>query len=101
MKEYASWIDVPDADISEGRVDAGRLGGSDAGALLAPLIRVHSGASKPDDAFVAVSYRDHWFWIDDRDIDSKKAFYFLMLMFSFSEQGDTGQAAPVFTIPTN
>jgi hypothetical protein len=30
--------------------------------------------------FVDVSYRDHGFFIDDRDVLSKRTFYFLMLM---------------------
>jgi hypothetical protein len=32
------------------------------------LIRVHSSTSKPDAsvAFVAVPYRNYWFWVDDR-----------------------------------
>jgi len=62
---------------------------------------VHNGVSKPDDAFVAVSYRDHWFWIDDRDIYSKAMFQFLMILFSFTERGESEQMAPVITVPTN
>ena len=66
-----------------------------------PLIQVHNGSSKPDDAFVSVSYRDRFFWIDDRDIHSKSMFFFLMILFSFTERGVSGQAAPILTVPTN
>jgi hypothetical protein len=62
---------------------------------------VLSSVSEPEDAFIAVPYRDHWFFIDDRDIWSKRTFYFLMLMFSFTERSDSAQAMPVLTVPTN
>jgi len=101
MSEYASYIEVPDSDIAEGRVNAPARESAETENDFPPLIRVHSGASKPDDAFVAVPYRKHWFWIDDRDLSSKRTFFFLMVMFSFTERGDAGQAAPVLTVPTN
>jgi hypothetical protein len=101
MSEYASYIEVPPSDISEGRVYAPKRDSSEAKARFPPLIRVCSGASEPEDSFVAVSYRKHWFWIDDRDLNSKSSFYFLMLMFSSTERGGTGQAAPIITVPTN
>ena len=100
MAEYAACIDVPESDIAEGRVYAAKQGGAEMEARL-PLIRVHNGTLKPYGAFVAVSYRDHWFWIDDRDLHSKVMFNFLMTLFSFTERGDSAQAAPVITVPTN
>jgi hypothetical protein len=97
MIELASYIDVPAKDIEEGRVAKF----SDKNASdMPPLIRIHSGASRPEDALVAVPYRDNWFWIDDTDIDSKRMFSFLMLLFSLTETGEkTG--APIVTVPTN
>ena len=101
MVEYAAYIDVPESDISEGRVYAAKQDSAETEAQFPPLSRVHNGASKPDDAFVAVSYRDHWFWIDDRDIYSKAMFQFLMTLFSFTERGESEQMAPIITVPTN
>lgn len=100
MTEYASYIDVPESDISEGRVYAVKQGCAEKDHLP-PLIRVRNGTSEPDKAYVAVPYRDSWFWIDDRDIHSKAMFYFLMLLFSFTERGVGDQVAPVITVPTN
>ena len=100
MVEYAAYIDVPESDISEGRVYAAKQESAETEAQFPPLTRVHNGASKPDDAFVAVSYRDHWFWIDDRDIYSKVMFNFLMTLFSFTERGESEQMAPIITVPT-
>jgi len=101
MSEFAAYIDVPESDISEGRVYAAKRASAETKAQFPPLARVHNGVSKPDDAFVAVSYRDHWFWIDDRDIYSKAMFQFLMILFSFTERGESEQMAPVITVPTN
>jgi len=101
LSEYASFIDVPESHISGGRVVATEHDNPATAAGFPPLIQVHNGTSKPEDAFVAVPYRDHWFWIDDRDIFSKSTFYFLMIMFSFTERGVSGQAAPILTVPTN
>lgn len=101
MIEYAAYIDVPQADIVEERVYASNNGNTEAGTHVPPLTKVHSGTSKPEDAFVSVFYRDHWFWIDDRDIYSKAMFQFLMTLFSFTESGESERMAPVITVPTN
>jgi hypothetical protein len=46
---------------------------------------VRRASSRPEDALVAVRYRDHRFWIDDRDVASKRVFSLLMRIFSFSD----------------
>ena len=71
-------------------------------AFLAPrpgrvLGEEADGGLAPPDAYVAVPYRDHWFWIDDRDLASKRMFSFLLFMFSLAESGRAPQA-PVVTI---
>jgi hypothetical protein len=55
---------------------------------------------QPSDAYAAVRYRDHWFWIDDRDLASKRAFTFLRIFSSIAETGSVPQV-PVLTIPAN
>lgn len=101
MSGYAAYIEVPDSDILEGRVVETRREESHNGSQLPPLIRVHCSPSKPDDVYISVPYRDHWFYIDDRDIESKQSFSFLMVMFSFTERGDIANMRPVLTVPTN
>ena len=101
MTDYASYIEVPQADVVEGRVHGADAGADETESQFPPLIRVRSAKSAPDDAFIDVSYRGHSFYIDDRDLHSKRLFYFLMLMFSFTERSEHSQAKPVLTVPTN
>jgi hypothetical protein len=47
----------------------------------------------------AVPYRGHWFYVDDRDMASKRLFTFLMFIFTLVEAPGR-EGAPVLTIPT-
>jgi hypothetical protein len=99
LQELASYIDVPETHVAEQRAAPNLVDDTEIAGDIPPLICVRSDSEKPADAFVAVQYRDHWFWIDDRDFTSKKMFSFLMFLFSLAETG-TPQQAPVLTIPT-
>jgi hypothetical protein len=98
LVDIASFIAVPEAHVQERRVtptDEPEVG---PGGPIRPLVRILSSSEKPNDAFVAVPYRDHWYWIDDRDLPSKGLFSFLMFMFTLVETGDKA-APPIVTIP--
>ena len=94
--ELASYVEVPEEHISEGRTYESFLDQMDVSAAFGPLIAVDSDKSKPADDFIAVRYHDHWFWIEDTDLRSKRTFAFLWLLFSFTET-EKGYA-PVVTI---
>jgi hypothetical protein len=96
--DLASYIEAPPKHVEEKRVNPTIAEQFSAGTPLPPLLRIHSSSSKPDDAFVSVSYRDHWFWLDDRDMFSKRMFSFLMFVFTLVETGDKAPA-PLVTIP--
>jgi hypothetical protein len=96
--EMASYIDVPEVHLAEGRSYETILDQMDVSAEFGPLIEIHSDESKPRDAYVAVHYHDYWFWIDDRDLRSKRMFSFLLLLFAFTEKESA--IAPLVTIPT-
>jgi hypothetical protein len=101
MTAFAAGIETPPADMAGIHMDeAWQRKGLDK-SHSRPWIHVKNSASKPDAAFVAVHYRDYWFWIDDRDIHSKSMFNFLMILFSFTERGKQEAEAPVITVPTN
>ena len=58
----------------------------------------YEGNASPPNAYAALRYRDHWFWIDDRDMQSKTLFNVLLLIFSLTETGGP-QASPIVTVP--
>lgn len=96
LVELASYINVPEEDIKEGRV---RSTLQETAPGIDPLIRIHSSDHKPKHAFVAIKYRGGWFWIDDRDFASKRMLSFIMMLFSLTETGPGG-TAPIVTVPT-
>lgn len=97
MIDYASYIDVPDSDVAEGRVFRTERS-EETLRMFPPVLRVSQGTARPQDAYVSVKYRDRWFWIDDRDRISKQMLTFLMMSFTLTEGAST-TAAPVVTIP--
>ena len=95
--DLASHIDVPEVDLAEGSV-YGLQRTPEQERMFPPLLTVRCGPSAPGNAYVSVNYRNHWFWIEDRDRQSKQMFTFSMFLFSLTETG-TAQAAPIVTIP--
>jgi len=101
LVELSSGVDVPAQHLAEGRARPlqKEQGGSE-GQNPYPVARIMAGDAPPADAYVAVRYRSHWFWIDDRDLASKRAFSFLKIFSSIAETGVVPQQ-PVLTIPAN
>jgi hypothetical protein len=97
LVDFASYIDVPAADIAEGCVYQPQRT-PEQERLFPSLLNVRHGSSRPPTAHVSIRYRNQWFWIDDRDHQSKGILSFLMMMFSLTENVGT-QSAPVVTVP--
>jgi len=116
MSIMASQTDVPAEDVAEGRATPGwedlpdnaesvsKAPASQGGETIANaahavrLIRIRCDKSEPADAFVKIPYRGHWFWIDDRDLKSKRVFSFMMLLFTLADTGER-ENLPLITIP--
>jgi hypothetical protein len=96
--DLSSFITVPEAHVLEHRVGPTHEDAGGPEGPIRPLIRIGSAAARPNDAFAAVRYRDHWFAIDDHDMPSKRLFTFLMFLFTLVETGGK-EGAPVVTIP--
>ena len=92
LVELAGCIDVPSEHVAGGKTYA-----TSEENRAHTFIRVRSGTSKPSDAFVTVSYRGCWFWIDDGDFASKRMLSLMMMFFSLVETGG-GAGAPVVTV---
>jgi len=68
--------------------------------VLGDLFRVRSTAARhrPKTAQIAVRYKDHWFYIDDSDRDTKSTFSLLMEV-SRLELAAQPKQSPLLTIP--
>jgi hypothetical protein len=102
MTFLAQHIDVPESHVRAGlvRMTLGPDGKPfDWNELSQGLFHVHSGTSEPASAYLKVEYRDHWFWIDDTDLDAKGTYTLLAQLFSLQAATGRIQGAPVLTIP--
>jgi len=94
MNELAWRIDVPQEHIDDGRTSSTFL---ETEADTAPLIRIHHSKERPADSYVAVPNRDYWFYIDDRDVLSKRTFAMVQIVLSLTDSGETARG-PVVSI---
>jgi hypothetical protein len=69
--------------------------------VTAGLFTVHSVRQhlRPKNAYVAVKYRDYWYYIDDRDADSKITFALMLTMTRVNLLGVRKSGAPALTLP--
>ncbi|MGX1125781.1 hypothetical protein [Pseudomonas sp. HLS-6 TE3448] len=98
--ELAATAEVPPIHLQEGRANPAPPEPDPNSLWDQPLVRIHSSATRPADAYAAIPYRGYWFWIDDRDMRSKSEFLFILILFSLAETGVAPQA-PVITVPAN
>jgi hypothetical protein len=96
--DLASYIDVPETSAVERRTFPTPAPEVVNGAPVPPLIRISSSSHNPGDVFAAVPYHQDWYWIDDKDLPSKRLFSFIMFLFTLTETGDK-QGAPIITVP--
>jgi hypothetical protein len=96
--EVSALIMVPEEHVHENRASPGVYDEIDTEHKERSRIKILSDSNEPEDAFVAVYFRDHWFFIDDRDFRSKRMFSFLMFIFTLVESG-ASEKAPTITIP--
>ena len=94
IRNLAWQIDVPDEHVASGRTTT--TFSSSREGYQAPM-HVRFAKSHPDNAYVSVQAHDHWFYIDQDDRQSKRAFSFLELLLTLAESQVPGQA-PLITI---
>ncbi len=96
LTESAAYILVPEEHVQEGRTRANRTVAED-DHRSRPLLWVYSSPEKPEDALVSIQSRGFWYYIDDRDIDSKKTFSFLMIIMQLTaaQQVNRGPAVTI------
>lgn len=62
------------------------------------LLKIHSQRARPEQASISIQYRNHWFYIDDTDLQSKTTFSLLVQLFAL-QAGSADGVAPVLTLP--
>jgi len=98
MSYLSRGVDVPEIDKRNNRVVTLPLEIEQKIQEQLPL-RIHSQKQRPADPYVAVQYRDNWFYIDHADIRSKRTFATMQVLFQL--QAPTGATtAPLLTLPT-
>ncbi len=96
MTAFASYMDVPDAHLkNHSAPPASTSAGGETGQQP---VRIRSSKEKPANAFAAVHYREHWFWIDDSDWKTKRALTAVVFFFTLTETG-AAEKLPLITIP--
>ncbi|MDJ0922862.1 MAG: hypothetical protein QNI84_17175 [Henriciella sp.] len=61
------------------------------------MFRVHAGAAEPKTSSVKVFYRDHWYWIEDADLESKTTFNLVLFLLALQSAASDG-VSPLLTI---
>ena len=94
----SSAVAVPAEDMSSGRAasfpDPGRAGRA---------LSIHYSDSQPEDAYVAASFRDGWFYIGDTDLETKRYFKIMGSLWSaaIAKSLGEGAASPILTVPVS
>jgi len=92
-------VDVPSDHAAGGlvTVSAGDAGASWRQDFMSDTFGIQVSTRKPSGAFVAVPYRDHWYWIADNDLDAKTTFSLLKFLSSLQSAAGDG-VAPLLTL---
>lgn len=96
LMAFASYMELPEEHLKNH--SAPPTPGAVASETGQQPVRIQSSKEKPAKAFAAVHYRDHWFWIDDADWQTKRALTAVMFFFTLAETGSS-EKLPLITIP--
>jgi hypothetical protein len=93
----AASVDVPDADLEQGRTVAFPEPGP-----VGKFIQVRRGAERPPSAMAATRFEDWWYYIAGDDLFSKQYFILFMALMSVQLTETASESrAPVLTVPVN
>ena len=99
MKLAGSMIELPEPHVRSGIVDPVE---NWRGPEAERLITIRTSDREPDDASVAILFKDWWFYIAETDARSKDSFRLIKLLFSLRLVPEgSGAQVPVLTVPIN
>jgi hypothetical protein len=100
MEFMARGVEVPPEHLKDGWVvDYGLQSSEGEAARKLIPFKMRSSKDRPENAFAAVRFRDHWYYIDEADIISKRALGLIIVLFRLQAPTPSG-AAPILTLPT-
>ena len=100
MEFMARGVEVPVKHLEDGWViDYGLQNSEGEMAKGRFPFRMRSSKKLPENVFAAVRFRDHWYYIDEADITSKRALSLIIVLFRLQAPTPSG-AAPILTLPT-
>jgi hypothetical protein len=94
-------ISIPKQDVDKGAVHITRDDDGqpfDWRLVTADLFSVESSSSKPENAYVAVQYRNSWFYIRDSDVISKDTFGLFEMLLAL-RAGEIPESRTPLTLP--
>ena len=94
LNELAWRVDVPPSHLEEGRTGS-TFRGTD--PELEPLLSVKVSEERPEDSYVTIRNRNHWYYIEDTDMVSKRTFAIVQILLSLTDSGETARG-PVVSI---
>jgi len=97
MSFLAKGVEIPSVHLTDGWAEPFLAPQDDVNLSYLPL-GVRSQPQRPDNAFVAVQYQGHWFYVDQADLQSKAVFQMLLALFELQAPAG-GTAAPLLTLP--
>jgi hypothetical protein len=97
MQAFASRLDVPEAHLKDHSAWPS-IETAPTAESRRQNVRIHSGKEKPANAFAVVRYRDYWFWVDNGDLQTKRALTVVMFIFTLADTGSP-EKLPLVTIP--
>jgi len=96
-------VQVPEEEVKEGRafsIETYEQAVKDGLAVdLAKYLTIRWSKSRPSDAFVAIQHRGKWFYIDDRDGDSKRVFNLVYDLYNIEIASMAESGGPALTLP--
>ena len=98
----ANGVDIPPEHVASELVRM-PSDGTDPAEATHNLFRVHSSPGHPNKppecAYVSIWYRDHWFYIDDRDQESKSTLLLMLQLRRLDFQRQKISNTPALTLP--
>ncbi len=96
MAFVSKGVDVPEEHRKRGWVEGGPV--VDANGKRIIHFHVRSSATRPEGAYLSVKYRGYWFYIDQRDLKSKRFFNYLLALFQLQSPANDSEK-PLVTLP--